>query len=236
MSPLAVGEEELHGRTVVVIDVLRASTTILAALANGAREVVPVADMAAASKVASSLDPETILLGGERNGSPIEGYHLGNSPLEYRPEVVQGKIIILNTTNGTGAIIRARLAEEVLIGAFVNLSRLAQYLRERAPQEVVLLCAGWRNRVSLEDVLCAGMLLDRLAVGEQPEEAPDGVRIAHMLYRIYADRLREVVASSAHATRLRSLGYEADLALATQVDHIPILARYHEGVIRKLDG
>lgn len=236
VSPLAVSEDELRDRTVVVIDVLRASTTILTALANGAREVVPVSDMSAASRVASSLDPQTILLGGERNGSPIEGYHLGNSPLEYQPEIVQGKIIILNTTNGTGAILRARLAEEVLIGAFVNLSALVEYLRHRNPKELILLCAGWRNRLSLEDILCAGMLLDRLGLGGRWEEVPDGVRIAHLLYRTYADRLQEVVASSSHAARLRSLGYEADLEHATRVDSVPVLARYHEGVIRKIHG
>src|SRR5690554_1115604 len=115
-------EEELRGKTVVVVDVLRATSTIVTALANGAKSVIPVADMGEASRISQSIDSDNYLLCGEKNGVQIEGYDLGNSPLEFTPEVVGGKSLILNTTNGTRAIKKSVGAAEVYIASFLNLA------------------------------------------------------------------------------------------------------------------
>ena len=185
-----VSEEDVKDRTVIVIDVLRACSTIATALVNGARSIVPVADMAQASKIASNLDQASYLLGGERDGDRIEGYHLGNSPLEYTPEVVKGRTIILNTTNGTVAIAQARAARHLLIGSFLNVGRVVDFARE-ADLDVTIICAGWRNRVSLEDTLCAGQMVYRLWDGVEPGLVSDTAHIAFTQYRNDKDRLDE---------------------------------------------
>ncbi|NNE71651.1 MAG: 2-phosphosulfolactate phosphatase, partial [Rhodothermales bacterium] len=161
LSAAGIQPDDLAGRTAVVIDVLRASSTIAFALMQGAKEVIPVADLGDASRMAAALDASSFVLAGERGGKRIEGYQLGNSPLEFTSAVVRDKTVILSTTNGTPAIRAAEEAADVLIGGFVNLSRVAAAVRA-AGRDVVIICAGWGNRVSLEDTLCAGMRVDRL--------------------------------------------------------------------------
>ena len=221
-------EEDVTGRTVVVVDVLRASASILTALKNGARNVVPVADMAAASKIASNLDPSGYRLGGERGGYRIEGYHLGNSPLEYTEEHVRDRTIILNTTNGTTAIEQARAARHLLIGSFLNAGRVVDFL-ENAGCDATIVCAGTRNRVSLEDTLCAGLMLYRLWQGEEP---PGGVSdTAYMAFTQYCndkDDLTTALRHCNHAQWLRANGFAADVDYCMQIDTLPVLPYYTE--------
>lgn len=221
-------EEDVTDRAVVVVDVLRASASILTALKNGARNVVPVADMAAASKIASNLDPSSYRLGGERGGYRIEGYHLGNSPLEYTEEHVRDRTIILNTTNGTTAIEQARAARHLLIGSFLNAGRVVDFL-ENAGCDATIVCAGTRNRVSLEDTLCAGLMLYRLWQGEEP---PGGVSdTAYMAFTQYCndkDDLTTALRHCNHAQWLRANGFAADVDYCMQIDTLPVLPYYTE--------
>lgn len=221
-------EEDVTDRAVVVVDVLRASASILTALKNGARDVVPVADMAAASKIASNLDPSGYRLGGERGGYRIEGYHLGNSPLEYTEEHVRDRTIILNTTNGTTAIEQARAARHLLIGSFLNAGRVVDFL-ENAGCDATIVCAGTRNRVSLEDTLCAGLMLYRLWQGEEP---PGGVSdTAYMAFTQYCndkDDLTTTLRHCNHAQWLRANGFAADVDYCMQIDTLPVLPYYTE--------
>lgn len=218
-------EEDLKARTAVVIDVLRTSSTIVTALQNGARAFVPVADMAEAGKIAANLDPSSYLIGGERGGEKIKGYHLGNAPREYSRETVAGKTIILNTTNGTGAILNARSAEHVVIGCFLNARRVIQFVREKA-LDVVLICAGWRNRASLEDTLCAGLFLHHLWEGTEPERVSDSAHIAFTLYQHDQARLAATIHSSNHAQRLQSQDQHHDIDYCLQMDAVPLLPVY----------
>ena len=221
-------EEDVTDRAVVVVDVLRASASILTALKNGARDVVPVADMAAASKIASNLDPSGYRLGGERGGYRIEGYHLGNSPLEYTEEHVRDRTIILKTTNGTTAIEQARAARHLLIGSFLNAGRVVDFL-ENAGCDATIVCAGTRNRVSLEDTLCAGLMLYRLWQGEEP---PGGVSdTAYMAFTQYCndkDDLTTALRHCNHAQWLRANGFAADVDYCMQIDTLPVLPYYTE--------
>ncbi|AEN73675.1 2-phosphosulfolactate phosphatase [Rhodothermus marinus SG0.5JP17-172] len=222
-----VTEEDVEGRTVVVIDVLRASSTIITALANGARAVIPVADMDQAGKIAMNLDPSTYLLGGERDGDRIDGYHLGNSPLEYTPDVVEGKTIILNTTNGTRAIWNARNAEHLIVGSFLNADRVVQFVRE-VGLDVTIICAGRNNRVALDDALCAGLILHRLWEGREPEYVSDAAHIALTQYLHDRDRLADALRHSNHARWLIEKGYGADVEYCLQLDALPVLPYYRE--------
>ena len=158
--PRFVDPSEMAGGTAVVIDVLRATTTIIHALAAGAEEVLPCLEISEARPRPSSFPTENILLGGERQGTPIEGFDLGNSPEEYMPKRVAGKKVIFTTSNGTGAMIHAQCADEILLAAFVNASAVARRLFDR--ERVNILCAGTDGKISHDDVLMAGMLVERL--------------------------------------------------------------------------
>jgi 2-phosphosulfolactate phosphatase len=230
-----VTEEDVEGRTVVVIDVLRASSTIITALANGARSVIPVADMDQAGKIAMNLDPSTYLLGGERDGHRIDGYHLGNSPLEYTADVVQDKTIILNTSNGTRALWNAREARHLIVGSFLNADRVVQFIRE-AGLDLTIICAGTHNRVTLDDTLCAGLILHRLWNGQEPEQVSDAAHIALTQYLHDRDRLTEALRQSNHARWLIAKGYGADVEYCLQLDTLPVLPYYQENRLIRWSG
>lgn len=227
LTSSAVTEEDVKDRTVVVIDVLRACSTIATALNNGARSIVPVSDMAQAGKIASNLDQQSYLLGGERSGEKIEGYHLGNSPLEYTEAAVSGRTIIFNTTNGTVAIAQARSAENLLIGSFLNAGRVVQFIEE-VEADVTIVCAGWRNRVSLEDTLCAGLLLYRLWNGVEPEPVSDTAHIAFTQYLHDRENVALAILRSNHAQRLSRQGYGDDVDYCLQLDALPVLPYYQD--------
>lgn len=228
LTPGSLRSEDVRGRSVVVIDVLRACTTIVSALDSGARGVIPVADFAQAGKIASNLDPASYLLGGERDAVPIEGYHLGNSPASYDAPTVAGRTIILYTTNGTGAFVAAADAALLIAGGFVNAAATVSALRE-AGHDVTLVCAGWKGRASLEDTLCAGLLLHRLFDGVLPSDATDAVRIAWRQYEAEKNSLETAVRQSTHGRRLAGLGLEADVALSTRCDTHAVVPVLREG-------
>jgi 2-phosphosulfolactate phosphatase len=220
-----IEESALPGRTVVVIDVLRASSTIATALHHGARAVMPVLDMAQAGKIAANLAPNVYRLGGERAGKKIEGYHLGNSPLEYTEEVVKGRDIILNTTNGTRALSRSRGAEHLVSGCFLNAGRVVDFIRD-AGCDVTIVCAGRQHRVSLEDTLCAGLILDRLWGEDGPSLVSDAAHAARTLYRHDRDDLPTTLRRCNHAQYLIELGHEEDVDYCTRTDALPVLPYY----------
>lgn len=224
-------EDDARGKTVVVIDVLRASSTIVTALANGAKGVIPAEDMGVAGRIAQNLDASTYLLCGERDGRKIEGYSLGNSPLEYAREVVEGKSLLLTTTNGTVAISRSLDANEILIGSFLNATAVARHIAS-APDEVMIVCAGWKSRLSMEDLLCAGLIIDAVYGGEPPDTTPDGARVAHGLYSKFKRSLRKTIRQSNHAKRLTELGYEADIPYCCRIDLYDAVPRLNDGIIR----
>ena len=158
--PQLADPKELAGGTTVVIDVLRATTVTVFALEAGAREVIPCLEVDEARQCARQLPPGQWVLGGERRGLAIRGFDLGNSPAEYTPDRVAGKSVVLTTTNGVRAMLHAREAESVLIAAFVNAAAVLGQLVGH--QRVNVLCAGTDGQYSGDDILLAGMLVERL--------------------------------------------------------------------------
>ncbi|OAT80363.1 2-phosphosulfolactate phosphatase [Desulfotomaculum copahuensis] len=187
----AIAPEELAGRTAVVFDVLRATSTIVTALANGCRAVVPVVDVDEAGRVAERLGQDAadgleshgVLLAGERDGAKLPGFPHGNSPLEFGPEVIAGKTLVLTTTNGTRAIHGAAPAAAIYAGSLLN-ARAAAAAALAAGRDVTLVCAGTRERFSLEDTAAAGFVLMELlalagaAAAGQAEQAAGGEAVA----------------------------------------------------------
>ena len=228
--PELISPEELRGGTVVVLDVLRASTTIATALAAGAREVIPFLDVEAALAASRDFPRAEIVLGGERRGVKIDLFDLGNSPSEYTPEVVASKSVLFTTTNGTRALERCREAHRVLIGAPVNLKATCAAVADTLNTH--LICAGTDGRISREDVLAAGAIAYQLS--RQEASAPkfdDCAQVAQAAWRgVVAGafaagepasaRLAREYRSSIGGQNLLTLGYEADLATAAAIDSL----------------
>lgn len=228
-------EDELRDKVVVVIDVLRASSTIVTALMNGAKAVIPVADMGEASKISMNVDSDNYLLCGEKDGEKIEGYDLGNSPLEYSKDVVKGKTLIFNTTNGTKAIKKTLGSSQVFIASFLNVGTVVKQLSE-LNKEIVLVCAGWKGRLAFEDMLLAGNIIHDLCEGSLGDNARDGAKVAFSLYDRYGKDIAAVIHKSNHAMRLKEIVGADDVDYCCQINTTDILPRLHEGMITLQDG
>lgn len=225
LSPLAVDGEVLRGRAVVVVDVLRASSTVVTALSNGARAVIPAADQGEAGRLAASLDADVSLLGGERGGRPLAGFGAGNSPLEYTREAVAGRTVVLTTSNGTRAMSRARAADAAAVGCFLNASAAAGFLKQAVEvgRPATVLCAGSGGRVSLEDTLCAGRLVESVVGEAEVAHLGDALQMAFALWRGSRDRLARALFGAEHTQRLIALGYSDDVAFCARTDALPAL-------------
>jgi len=215
---------------VVVVDVFRASTTIAAALAGGARFVLPVTDVEQAMKLAEPYAENEVLLGGERECRRIEGFQLGNSPREYTREVVAGKVVIFTTTNGTQGLNAAKDAATVLVGSFINFSAVAD--AATGHEAVTILCAGNNGGLSLEDFVCAGGLVTRLA--GKTTQLDDAALAARAAYKSLKADLARALTTTEHALRLAGLGFRADLDFALKVDSLPVVPCQSEGRIGAL--
>src|SRR3972149_2002018 len=163
-SQSQLDEMQLRDKNVIVIDVLRSSTTVVNALQNGAREIIPVGSIESAVKISGSLFGDVTLRGGERNGKIIQGFNLGNSPSEYSEAMVRGKSIIFCTTNGSVAMSKSRYARRLFVGGFVNPTAIVA-ASPADGEDYLLLCAGKSNGLrsfSLEDAVCAGMMIHQI--------------------------------------------------------------------------
>lgn len=207
----------LAGVTAVMIDVVRASTTIVTALAHGARAVVPVASPEEAIARIREWPAGRALLGGERGGAPPPGFDCGNSPAEYTPERVRDRTVVFTTTNGTRALLALAGARTVAVGGFVNARALVERLA-RIPGGILLACAGELGRFCLEDSTCAGRLVEALRAARPGARLTDAARAAGHLARHYGDDLGAMLADATWAGLLRAQGRGADLPLCVARD------------------
>jgi 2-phosphosulfolactate phosphatase len=242
--PKFVDPEELAGSTAAVIDVLRASTTIAYALEAGAREIIPCLEIADALALAEQLAADNVVLGGERQGVAIDGFQLGNSPEEYSVDRVGGKTVILTTTNGTRAMVHAQHADEVLVASFVNAAAIVAKLRER--EKISILCAGTDGLISEDDVLLAGMLVDRLQrqAGMVYQENAQALTARESWLHAFPlpqalgaelfdpDRLAERLRKSLGARNLIALGLDDDILAAAQIDRFDVVPRLDRKTFR----
>lgn len=225
-----------HGRVVVVIDVLRASTTIAVALANGARSVIPFDSTEEAITRSKSFARGEYKLAGERRNQMIPGFDLGNSPREFTREVVEGKTILLTTTNGTAALVAVKEARDVLVGSYVNFTAVLSMVRAaaRADNDIAIIAAGSDRRFALEDATCAGRFV-RLTLQRFPEaELNDGARAALLLHRRYGRDLTLLFAEASHGRALTEAGFAEDLPVCAALDKYPVVPVYQDRQITKL--
>lgn len=220
LTPEMLRHHDLTNKTVVVIDIFRATSCIVTALAHGVQSIIPVATVAEAKL----LQNKGYLTAAERQGSKVEGFDLDNSPFSYLQPELKGKTIGLTTSNGTQAIQAAREggAGEVLIGAFLNIHALQTYLQH--VEGICLLCAGWKGKVNLEDTFFAGAILAHLA--SEFTTINDDCALAHATYQQGIDNPLRFLEQSAHYHRLETLGNKDDITFCLQkgiYQNIPIL-------------
>jgi 2-phosphosulfolactate phosphatase len=235
ITPNSVDELYFTGKTTVVIDVLRASTTIVEALQNGAKEIVPVATVEFAVKLSGGMFGGHTLLGGERNTRKIEGFALGNSPLEYNENIVSGKSIVFYTTNGSKAIVKAKFSENMFICCFNNINVIAKHL-VKLNNDVEILCAGKSNLFSMEDTVCAGRLISEILKLSDEIKITDSSRAAIALNRAFGKNLMAMFQESEHGQLLLENGFEEDLKLAAKVSSSEVIPYYTSSVIKSLTG
>ncbi|MGD2135892.1 MAG: 2-phosphosulfolactate phosphatase [Gemmatimonadales bacterium] len=239
-TPLGLTPNVIAGKPVLVVDVLRTTTTIVAALEHGARAVLPAATADEALRLAGNLERDAVLLAGERRMERIEGFALGNSPAEMEEGVVAGKTIVMATTNGTPAIVAADAGAPVLIGAITNFSAAVDRARQAFEEagEIVLLCSGRERMFALEDAYVAGRFAHALIPGKQRRSTDlnDATIAALELVRRYGEKWKTAISASAAARTLKKAGFKADVVAATDADSSTIVPQYAERLVTLPDG
>jgi len=234
LSPAEFAGLGLSGRAAVVVDVMRATTTVVAACAAGCRRVIPVADADAALARARGLPAGQALLAGERGGDAIPGFDLGNSPLEYTPGRVRDRTLVLTTTNGTAAMLAARAATVTAVAALTNVDAVARWVLAQG-RDATVLCAGEQGGFSLEDAVCAGLLVEEVMAGARRAgrgvEASDAAVAARRLGGVYAGRLSRLAEDSTWARALARAGRSADLAACLALSTVEEVPVFDDGAI-----
>jgi len=207
----------------VVIDVLRATSTIATALKVGAEAVQTFSSLEELIEAGKQWPQEKRLLAGERGGAKVEGCDLGNSPLDCTPELMAAKRLFLTTTNGTRALQRVKLANSVITAAMINRQAAVNYLLEKQPETVWLLGSGWEGGYSLEDTVCAGAIADLLMQTENITIGNDEVIAAITLYQQWQNNLLDLFEKASHGQRLLRLNCNEDLEYCATLDSLDIL-------------
>ncbi|HEU5217222.1 MAG TPA: 2-phosphosulfolactate phosphatase [Gemmatimonadales bacterium] len=230
-SAAGLAPQEVAGRPVFVVDVLRATTVICAALHHGARGIVPVASVDEASRMAQTLGPEDVILMGERNSQPIEGFPLGNSPLEMSETAVRGKTLVMCTTNGTRALLSVQGASDVYVAAAANLGVAGARAREllATRKDLVIVCAGKEGRFGLDDAYTAGRLaLEAIEGRRRRKGLNDAALVAVDLARRFGKVWDRPLTLSAAGRQLVKLGMGGDVADAARENAYPVLPIFHD--------
>lgn len=226
-TPLGLGAGDLAGRPVAVIDALRATTTVISAMANGAKAIIPAATSEEAVRLASNLKADGVLLAGERRSVRIEGFALGNSPREMSPQVVAGKTIVLATTNGTPALLAAQGGDPVLVGAPVNFKALVERARAALQErgDLVIICAGREKQFAIEDAYTAGRLVKAVRKGLRKLMLNDAARAALGLTEQFTG-WTEALEGSEAARQLAEVALGGDVTFAAKADRFGVVPTY----------
>jgi 2-phosphosulfolactate phosphatase len=230
-TPMGLTPTDVQGRTVFVLDILRATTAMCAALYHGAKAMIPVASTEEALRLAQTIGSADVLLAGEKNCVRIPGFHLGNSPLEMTEAAIRGKTIIVTTTNGTKALLACQGAAAVYPACAANLTLAAEKARESLERDgdLLVVCAGRDSAFSLDDAYCAGRLVAAVLGGHRPRRGLNDAGIATLdLVRRYGDNWERPLAYSRAGRELIKLGFRDDVVDAARLDAYPVLPYFHE--------
>ncbi|GGH10588.1 2-phosphosulfolactate phosphatase [Mucilaginibacter phyllosphaerae] len=221
LTPALIPLYNVQDYIVVVIDIFRATSSICYGIENGAEAIIPVSEVEECA--AYREKGLNYLIAAERDGKVVDGFDFGNSPFSYTAEKVSGKTVVLTTTNGTHALHLSRSAKKIVIGSFLNLTALCNWLKTQQ-ENILLVCAGWKNNFNLEDTLFAGAVIEQLK--DTGFILDDPAIAANDLFRIGKQDIAQYLSKTSHGERLKKLGIEKDIAFCLQVDlttAIPVL-------------
>jgi len=224
----------------VMIDVLRASTSIASCLFNGAKEIIPCESIDKAVSLYSTLSKESRVLGGERNGTKPNGFDAGNSPNDYTAELVKGKTVIMATTNGTQLFLKFKQSKHKYICGFVNITSTANQLKKVIEENpnlkgIIVICAGTNGRFSYEDTICGGAVIDMITKDYTDYSTTDSAKLALSLFEQNKNNLEAFVLNSQHSKYLQSIGFEEDIKTALCLDKFPVPVHITGNSIKKAD-
>jgi 2-phosphosulfolactate phosphatase len=228
--------QDVQGRVVAMIDVLRASTTIAVALENGARAVIPFESSEEAVSRSKQLERGAFRLAGERRMLKMDGFDLGNSPIEHTREAVEGKTVLLTTTNGTRALLALQGARDVVVASYVNLTAVGAMLRTalRGGADITIVCAGQDRQFALEDAACAGRFVHHVSKRLTGVDVNDAALASSLIDKKYGDNLMRLFETAAHGRALAAAGFVEDLSVCAAVDSYPVVPIYQDRQITKL--
>jgi len=234
-TPIQARPADTAGRLVVIVDVLRASTTVATALGNGAKTVMPLEGADEVISRAKEFHRSQIILAGEQKMLPISGFDLGNSPQDFTRKAVEGKTILITTTNGTRALLGVQGARDIVIASYVNFTAVLAMMKVAASSntDIAIICAGEEGGFTLEDAACAGRYVRAL-----PKRADldlnDAASASVLIEKKYGENIAKLFKESSHGQALQEAGFGDDLAAAAEVDAYPVVPIYQERQITKL--
>ena len=228
LSPALLDLYGVENKVVVVVDILRATSCMTTGLAHGLKSIIPVAGL----EECRDLRAKGFIAAAERDGKMADGFDLGNSPFSYMDKSLVGKSVAMTTTNGTQAISKSLKAEEIIIGSFLNKTAVSNYLLSQ-PNDVLVLCAGWKGQINLEDTLFAGALVEMLYKDFSSEN--DSAITAHTLYKAAKGNLSKFLANSSHVLRLKRLNIIKDIDFCLQSDVYNVIPVLKKGELVKME-
>lgn len=219
------------GKTGVSIDVLRATSTVVTAFGNGCASFIPITSVDAARERAKKFPGGTILLGGAKHGLKPRGFDVGNSPLDYVRDVVEGKHILFSSSNGTQSMHGLKGAEEILIASFLNAEAVSREILG-AGRDCLIACSGDFGRFSLGDTVCGGMIISKLRSEAKTEiRLSDTAAVALMIFEAHQHDIRGMLSASEWGQHLIQLNFSADLDFCARVDEMDVLPRFKNNII-----
>ena len=234
-TPSQVKPADTAGRLVAIVDVLRASTTVATALGNGAKTVIPLEGADEVISRSKEFSRSGVKLAGEQKMFPIAGFDLGNSPQDFTAEAVEGKTILITTTNGTRALLGVQGARDIVIASYVNFTAVLAMMKVAASSntDIAIICAGEEGSFTLEDAACAGRYV-RAIPKRASVAANDAASASVLIEKKYGDNIAKVFKESTHGQALESAGFGDDLDAAAEVDAYPVVPIYQDRQITKL--
>jgi 2-phosphosulfolactate phosphatase len=225
LSPDLMHLYTVHDQAVVVVDILRATSCMTTAFAHGIESIAPFAQL----QECLAMKDKGYFTAGERDGKKVDGFDLGNSPFEYQDPALKGKNIAFTTTNGTQAIVKSLGAKEIIIGSFLNLSAVVAHL-QKLPYNILVVCAGWKGKVNLEDTLFAGAVVEKLK--DETSPACDAPLAAQQLYNQAKSNMIAFLSTSSHVKRLAKLNIHKDIEFCLTPDQYDVVPRLENNVLR----
>lgn len=224
LSPDLMHLYKVEDHAVVIVDILRATSCMTTAFAHGVSTIAPFAQL----NECLAMKEKGFFTAGERDGKKVDGFDFGNSPFEYQNQKLQGKDIAFTTTNGTQAIVKSLGAKEVIIGSFLNLSAVADHLL-KSDDNILVVCAGWKGKVNLEDTLFAGAIVEKL--NTEVAAACDAPLMAQHLYNSAKDNMVKFLANSSHVKRLAKLNIHKDIEFCLTPDQYNVVPHLSNNVL-----